>query len=144
MQPSSVLTVAIIIYLPVEAQHVITFRCTRIRAISLPAASGYCKRCILYTFLWKLAPERGRSDRSGQRARQYQSIYMAIYILWQYDDERTRFSVLSWLRRQVSTHFIPVCRMTNHELLRWLVETPSRDVENYHMFTASRSHPVTL
>ena len=31
------------------------------------------------------------------------------------------------------------CRMTNYELLRWLVETPSRDVEHYRMFTASRS-----
>ena len=36
------------------------------------------------------------------------------------------------------------CRMTNYELLHWLVETPSRDVEHYHMFTASRSPGVTL
>jgi len=35
-------------------------------------------------------------------------------------------------------------RMTNYELLRWLVETPSRDFEHYHnMFTASRSPGVT-
>jgi len=27
---------------------------------------------------------------------------------------------------------------------RWLVETPSRDVEHYHMFTASRSPDVTI
>jgi len=31
------------------------------------------------------------------------------------------------------------CRMTNYELLHWLVETPSRDVEHYRMSTASRS-----
>jgi len=43
-----------------------------------------------------------------------------------------------WL--QHNTH----CRMTNYELLRWLVETPSRDVDHYHMFNASRSHRVTL
>jgi len=35
------------------------------------------------------------------------------------------------------------CRMTNYGLLRWLVETPSRDVEHYHMFTASRSPGMT-
>ena len=29
--------------------------------------------------------------------------------------------------------------MTNYELLRWLVETPSRDVEHYHMLTAGPS-----
>jgi len=31
------------------------------------------------------------------------------------------------------------CCMTNYELFRWLVETSSRDVEHYRMFTASRS-----
>jgi len=31
------------------------------------------------------------------------------------------------------------CRMTIYELLRWLVETPSRDVQHYRMLTASRS-----
>jgi len=36
------------------------------------------------------------------------------------------------------------CRMTNYELLRWLVETPSRDVEHYNMSTASRSPCLTL
>jgi len=36
------------------------------------------------------------------------------------------------------------CRMTNFELLRWLVETPSRDVEHYHMSVASRSPRLTL
>jgi len=30
------------------------------------------------------------------------------------------------------------CRMTNYELLRWLVETPSRDAKHYHTFTALR------
>ena len=34
---------------------------------------------------------------------------------------------------------IMYCRMTNHELLRWLVETPSRDVDHYRMINASRS-----
>jgi len=34
---------------------------------------------------------------------------------------------------------IRCCRMTNDELLRWLVETSSRDVEHYQMSTASRS-----
>jgi len=36
------------------------------------------------------------------------------------------------------------CRMTNYELLRWSGETPSRDLEHYRMFTASRSPGVTL
>jgi len=31
------------------------------------------------------------------------------------------------------------CRMTNNELLRWLVKTRSRDVQHYRMITASRS-----
>jgi len=40
--------------------------------------------------------------------------------------------------------FINCCRMTYCELFRWLVETLPRDVEHYHMFTASRSPGVTL
>jgi len=32
-----------------------------------------------------------------------------------------------------------LCRMTNYELLRWLVETPSRDVVHCRMINASRS-----
>ena len=32
-----------------------------------------------------------------------------------------------------------LCRMTNYELLRWLVEMPSRDVYHYRMINASRS-----
>jgi len=31
------------------------------------------------------------------------------------------------------------CRMTNYELLCWLVEMLSHDIEHYHMFTASWS-----
>ena len=31
--------------------------------------------------------------------------------------------------------FIAFCRMTNYELLRWLVETPSRDVDHYHIWS---------
>jgi len=34
---------------------------------------------------------------------------------------------------------IQICRVTNYELLRWLVETPSRDVDHYRMINASRS-----
>ena len=34
--------------------------------------------------------------------------------------------------------------MTNYELLRWLVEMPSRDVEHYHIYTASWSPEVDL
>ena len=29
------------------------------------------------------------------------------------------------------------CRMTNYELLRWLVETPSRDIRHYRMLNVS-------
>jgi len=36
------------------------------------------------------------------------------------------------------------CRMTNFELLRWLVKMLSRDVEHYHMSVASRSPRLTL
>ena len=32
-----------------------------------------------------------------------------------------------------------ICRMTNYELLRWLVEMQSRDVDHYHMISASQS-----
>jgi len=42
-------------------------------------------------------------------------------------------------RRISATFDIGNCRMTNYELLRWLVETPSRDVEHYRMINASRS-----
>jgi len=31
------------------------------------------------------------------------------------------------------------CRMTNYQLLRWLVETLSRDIHHYRMLDASRS-----
>jgi len=37
------------------------------------------------------------------------------------------------------TPHIISCRMTNYEMLRWLVETPSRDVGHYRMINASRS-----
>jgi len=40
------------------------------------------------------------------------------------------------------THLRPSsvnCRLTNYELLRWLVETPSRDFEHYRMTDDSRS-----
>ena len=36
-------------------------------------------------------------------------------------------------------HTKKFCRMTNYELLRWLVETPPRDVGQYRMINASRS-----
>ena len=58
---------------------------------------------------------------------------------------RWRFNLFECRRRMLQRHLSSVnCRMTNYELLRWLVETPSRDVEHYHMFTASRSPGVTL
>jgi len=48
--------------------------------------------------------------------------------------------VVSAVAMQVSTpRNILFCRMTNYELLRWLVETRSRDVGHYRMINASRS-----
>ena len=44
-----------------------------------------------------------------------------------------------WTRGFNLAFIIFHCRMTNYELLRWLVETPSRDVQRYRMITASRS-----
>ena len=40
-------------------------------------------------------------------------------------------------QQAVHPHHLDQCRMTNYELLRWLVETPSRDVEHYRMLNVS-------
>ena len=47
----------------------------------------------------------------------------------------------SWLACSLLVVFCSklFCRMTNYELLRWLVEMPSRDVDQYRMINASRS-----
>jgi len=50
---------------------------------------------------------------------------------------------ITWRRLVItqsrSTSNIFCCRMTIYELLRWLVETPSRDIRHYRMLNASRS-----
>ena len=47
----------------------------------------------------------------------------------------------SWLACSLLVVFCSklFCRMTNYELLRWLVEMPSRDVDQYRMINTSRS-----
>jgi len=34
---------------------------------------------------------------------------------------------------ELKQRLINCCRMTNFELLRWLVEAPSRDIRHYHL-----------
>jgi len=81
-----------------------------------------------------------RLGRTGETCRQtgccHDKSHPAIFFL---DDLRGRFQLCALMVRGSSSvdrriNDVTLCRMTNYELLRWLVEKPSRDVEHYHMF----------
>jgi len=72
------------------------------------------------------------------RLQKLETLYSASKLTW-----ILAHSVLSTVMRTdkvfcyVHAHFIRYCRMTNYELLRRLVETPSRDIRHYRMLNVS-------